>query len=238
MIHVGCSGWNYDGWKGNFYPEKISASKMLPEYAKQLETVEVNGTFYSLPKPKSVKEWAKLVPKDFIFSEKASRYITHMKKLKDPKEPLGNLYEILEPFGDKLGPVLFQLPPSWNVNLGRLKDFLNCLSQDFRYTFEFRDKSWLCDEVYAVLHKHNSALCVYDYQQYQSPKELTADFVYVRLHGPEQQAYKGSYKDDVLDGHAKDFKNWQRGGKEVFCYFDNDDKANAPKDAKRLLERL
>ena len=237
-LFIGTSGWNYDGWKGDFYPEKIGQARMLEEYAKTFGTVEVNGTFYSLPKAKTVKDWVDRTPRDFCFSVKGSRYITHMKKLKDPREPLDNLNGILEAFGDKLGPVLFQLPPNWNVNIDRLKDFLKALSGDFRYTFEFRDKSWLCQEVYDLLNKHEAALCIYDYEQYLSPEEVTTDFVYLRLHGPEKQAYKGSYKDDVLEDHAGKCRSWVEDGKAVYCYFDNDEKACAPKDAQRMEKLL
>jgi uncharacterized protein YecE (DUF72 family) len=237
-IHVGTSGWNYDGWKGNFYPEKLSGERMLEAYAEHFATVEVNGTFYSLPEPNTVKEWTKCVPDDFVFSVKASRYITHMKKLKDPEEPLDNLYPVLEAFGGKLGPVLFQLPPGWGVDTARLSNFLDALSRDFRYTFEFRDESWHCEEVDRLLKKHDAALCFYDYETKQSPRRHTTDFTYMRLHGPEEQAYQGSYKDDLLDKYAQDCLNSRKSGRSVFCYFDNDEKACAPHDAKRLIEQV
>lgn len=237
-IHIGTSGWNYDGWKGHFYPEKISGDRMLEAYAGHFKTVEINGTFYSLPESKTVEEWARTVPDNFVFSVKASRYITHMKKLKDPKEPLDNLYRILEPLGTRLGPVLVQLPPNWNFNHGRLKHFLESLSRDFRYAFEFRDESWHCNEVYELLRKYDAALCFYDYEQRQSPLEVTTDFIYLRLHGPESEAYQGSYEKDILDEHARRCLNWRKNGQSVFVYFDNDDKACAPKDARRLHELI
>ena len=157
-IHIGTSGWNYDGWKGNFYPEKIAGPRMLEAYGHSFTTVEVNGTFYSLPKSTTVEDWRDKVPDNFGFSVKASRYITHMKKLKDPREPLDNLYEILKAFGGLLGPVLFQLPPSWQMNFGRLKAFLESLSPEYRYAFEFRDESWHCEDIYDLLSQHNAAL--------------------------------------------------------------------------------
>ncbi len=237
-IHIGTSGWNYDGWKGGFYPEKIGGDRMLESYAKTFDTVEVNGTFYSLPEPETVERWVATAPDDFVFSVKASRYITHMKKLRDPREPLQNLYEILQPFGAQIGPVLFQLPPSWRVDTVRLAGFLEELSQDFRYTFEFRDTSWHCEEVYDLLRKHEAALCFYDYERKQSPRLHTTDFFYMRLHGPEAQAYKGHYHDDVLDRYARDCLNSRKSGRSVFCYFDNDEKACAPHDARRLIERI
>lgn len=237
-IHIGTSGWNYDGWKGNFYPEKLSGERMLEAYAEKFDTVEVNGTFYSLPKPETIENWSAKVPDDFVFSVKASRFITHMKKLKDPKEPLDKLYRVIQAFGEKLGPVLFQLPPNWGVDTGRLTNFLDTLSRDFRYTFEFRDESWHCEAVYRLLEEHEAAFCFYDYETKQAPRRQTADFTYMRLHGPEEQAYKGSYRDGVLDKYAQDCLNSRKSGRSVFCYFDNDEKACAPHDAKRLIERV
>lgn len=235
-IQVGTSGWNYDAWKGDFYPEKISGARMLAEYGRRFGTVEVNGTFYSLPKPASVEDWAEQVPEDFVFSVKASRYITHMKKLKDPREPLDKLYQVLDAFGDRLGPVLFQLPPNWQLDLDRLKNFLESLSGRYRYTFEFRDDSWHCEEVYDLLAEHDAALCFYDYEQRQSPEKLTTDFAYIRLHGPETQAYQGRYPDEALESWARKCLNWRKNGQSVFCYFDNDEKAYAPDDAQRLRQ--
>jgi len=237
-IHIGTSGWNYDGWKGAFYPEKIGRPRMLEAYGQIFDSVEVNGTFYSLPKSTTVEEWREKVPDNFVFSVKASRYITHMKKLKDPREPLGNLYGILEAFGGRLGPVLFQLPPSWRIDSGRLKNFLENLSRKYRYAFEFRDDSWHCKDVYDLLSRHNAALCFYDYEQHQSPHKTTTDFAYIRLHGPQAQAYKGSYRDDVLEGWARKILNRRKNGQSVFCYFDNDDKACAPRDAQRLRKMI
>lgn len=237
-IHIGASGWNYDGWKGVFYPEKITGNAMLDAYVKTFSTVEVNGTFYSLPEPETVADWSRRVPADFLFSVKASRYITHMKKLKDPEEPLSNLFEILESFGDKLGPVLFQLPPGWNADTERLEHFLKQLPKCFRYTFEFRDESWFCEEVYALLDQYRVSLCFYDYEKKQSPHHHFADFVYLRLHGPEATAYKGSYPDETLDDYAKNCLSWRKNGQSIFVYFDNDEKAQAPRDAQRLINRV
>lgn len=235
-IHIGTSGWNYDAWKGDFYPEKIGGTRMLEEYGQRFGTVEVNGTFYSLPDPATVEDWCGRVPDDFVFSVKASRYITHMKKLKDPREPLDNLHEVLEAFGGRLGPVLFQLPPNWRLNLERLRNFLDSLSGRYRYTFEFRDDSWHCEAVYDLLAEHDAALCFYDYEKYQSPEKLTTDFVYIRLHGPETQAYQGGYPDETLADWARKCLNWRKSGHAVFAYFDNDEKARAPKDAQRLRQ--
>ena len=237
-IHIGTSGWNYADWNGHFYPANTKDAHMLATYAESFGTVEVNSTFYNLPKRQTVKTWSQQVPDDFIFVVKASRYITHMKKLKNPEQPLNRLYRIIEVFGDQLGPVLFQFPPNWQVNLQRLDQFLKTLSQDFQYTFEFRDESWHCDAVYERLQAHNAAFCFFDYQKKQTPRRHTADFAYMRMHGPHQQAYKGSYASSALDQNAQNCRNSRKSGRAVFCYFDNDQKACAPHDAMRLLKRI
>lgn len=238
MIKIGTSGWNYDDWKGEFYPEQKSDEYLLSHYAKKFDTVEVNRTFYSLPEKKTVEKWCDMVPDDFIFSVKASRYITHMKKLKDPKEPLRNFLEIADSFGDRLGPVLFQLPPNWNVNPERLSHFLKELPDDYASVFEFRDQSWHCEVVYDMLQEHNAALCFYDFEKIRSPEVQTANHIYLRMHGPLEEAYKGSYPDHILADLAQKLIDWRKEGKPVYCYFNNDQEADAPEDAKRLSEKL
>ncbi|NMT63878.1 DUF72 domain-containing protein [Marinobacter orientalis] len=237
-IRIGTSGWNFDSWRGSFYPEGLGAEGLLQEYARSFDTVELNNSFYQLPDKTSVNGWLEAAPGGFLFSVKASRYLTHMKKLKDAGEGLDRFLAAVEPFGSKLGPLIFQLPPRWRVNVSRLTEFLDQLPPDYRYAFEFRDTSWLCDEVYEVLTKYNAALCYYDYKGYRSPPVATADFVYARLHGPEEEAYTGSYDGRALAGFARRFVNWEQEGRDVFCYFDNDDKACAPRDAQRLLESV
>jgi len=237
-IHIGTSGWNYESWKGAFYPESLGPSKMLRAYAETFSTVEVYGTFYCLPKRETVREWRDQVPEDFRFAVKASRYLTHLKKLKDPEEPLERLFGVLEPFGNKLGPVLFQLPPKWKANPERLEALLEQLPPERPAAFEFRHPSWFCEEVYACLERHGVALCFYDFEQRQSPERQTADFVYVRLHGPEREAYRGSYGDEALGELARKCRAWEQEATSVFCYFDNDQEAFAPHDARRLRELL
>ncbi|WP_166254710.1 DUF72 domain-containing protein [Marinobacter salicampi] len=238
QVFVGTSGWNFKSWEGDFYPDRMPGKELLPEYARHFRSVEVNNSFYNLPEPETAEAWAKDVPNDFRFACKASRYITHMKKLKDPAEGIDRLMEALEPLGKKLGPILFQLPPNWRVNTERLEAFLEKLPGRHRYTFEFRDPSWHCDEVYELLEEYKAALCFYDYQKYQSPERPTADFVYIRLHGPEETAYTGSYDGRTLAGYARKIQRWQEEGRDVYCYFDNDEKACAPKDAAKLCEML
>ncbi|MBI4774439.1 MAG: DUF72 domain-containing protein [Deltaproteobacteria bacterium] len=172
-IHIGTSGWHYHHWKGPFYPDYLSAEDMLPYYSGRFHTVEINNSFYRLPKKTTLERWKETVPPDFVFSLKASRYITHMKKLKDPSKGVPPLLEAAGVLGEKLGPVLFQLPPRWRMNPERLDPFLQFLSSDFRYAFEFRDPSWFADAVYETLAKHGAAFCIYHMEERLSPKEVT-----------------------------------------------------------------
>lgn len=236
-IHIGTSGWHYAHWKGPFYPETISAEEMLSYYTGQFNTVEINTSFYQLPKKSTLELWKKTVPSDFIFALKGSRYITHMKKLKDPLRGVPPLLDAAGVLGEKLGPLLFQLPPRWRINSERLDAFLQFLPGDFRYVFEFRDPSWFSDDIYQILAKRGAAFCIYHLEGRLSPREVTTDFVYVRLHGPAG-AYQGQYDVKTLSGWASALSTWQSQGKEIFCYFDNDEAGYAVHDALRLKEML
>ena len=234
-IHIGTSGWHYSHWQGPFYPDEMAKKEFLRYYADHFQTVEINNSFYRLPKKETLTSWANSVPSGFIFTVKASRYITHMKKLKDASEPLHTLLKNVEVLGDKLGPILFQLPPRWRFNPQRLSNFLDSLPHDYRYAFEFRDPSWFDARAYEMMLKHRAAFCIYELAGLLSPKEVTADFVYTRLHGPGE-AYRGQYETNVLAGWAGTFSTWAKEGKEIFCYFDNDEAGYAAQDALRLQE--
>lgn len=236
-IHIGTSGWHYKHWKGNFYPVDIKDHEQLKEYIKTFETVELNNSFYHLPAEETFRQWAAAVTDGFIFSVKASRYITHMKKLKDTLPAVEILLQHADKLKDKLGPVIFQLPPGWKVNAERLSDFLKRLPKGYRYTFEFRNQTWFTEEIYESLRKHNIALCIYELDHYQSPILVTADFVYVRLHGPEGK-YQGSYTQEQLDHWAAYCRQWSKEGKDVFIYFDNDQEGYAAFNAKILQMAL
>lgn len=239
LAFIGTSGWNYDSWKkGAFYAEGIRESELLPEYAKSFRSVEVNRSFYKLPSEKAVNIWREQSPQDFIFACKASRFLTHRRKLKEPEEPIERLLRTLKPLGTKLGPLLFQLPPNWRVNLERLEYFLQQLPADHRHTIEFRDQSWLTEDVYQLLEDYGVALCFYDFKAFRSPEVVTSDFVYIRLHGPHQEPYRGSYDGRTLSRYARKMREWMEGGLDVYCYFDNDQNACAPKDAQRLVAKL
>lgn len=238
LMHIGTSGWHYKHWKGPFYPESMSTKDFLPHYCKHFSTVEINNSFYRLPEEKTFVNWRDSVPDAFLFSVKASRYITHMKKLKNPAESLQRFLSRVEVLGSKLGPILFQLPPRWACNVDRLKEFLKAIPSRFQSAFEFRDTSWFVPPVYEVLAEYNAALCIFDMEQVVSPKEITADFIYVRLHGPSTDKYEGQYDTQTLTGWAGTFSSWAEQGKETFCYFDNDQHGYAARDALTLKEML
>jgi uncharacterized protein YecE (DUF72 family) len=236
-IYIGTSGWHYEHWLGPFYPEELSSDQWLSYYAGRFHSVEINNTFYQLPDKETFTTWRERVPADFIFSVKASRYITHMKKLKDPQQPLTKFFNNVEELGDKLGPILFQLPPNWHFNEQRLAGFLDALPQGYRYVFEFRDPSWFDQRAYELLARHNAAFCIYDLNGRLSPKKITADHVYVRLHGPGPP-YQGKYDIQTLSGWAGAFSAWNRQGKAIYCYFNNDVAGYAVQNAGQLQAML
>jgi uncharacterized protein YecE (DUF72 family) len=232
-VHIGTSGWHYKHWCGPFYPERLPASKMLEFYCQHFDTVEVNNSFYKLPNPETFRCWREATPRSFCFALKASRFLTHNKKLKDPENALANFLPRAEELGEKLGPILFQLPPRWRVNLERLEEFLSALPRKHQYAFELREQSWLMPETYEVLRDHNAAFCVYELAGFHSPIEVTADFAYIRLHGPGR-AYQGSYERKTLREWAKRIREWQRRLKAIYVYFDNDQTAYAAHNALEL----
>jgi uncharacterized protein YecE (DUF72 family) len=232
-LYIGTSGWNYKHWIGVFYPETEKQSTQLQYYQQFFNTVELNNSFYHLPDAATFKHWKESSPKDFLFSVKASRYITHMKKLKDAKEPLHTFLSNARGLGRKLGPVLFQLPPHWQLNLDRLHEFLKLLPKKRRFVFEFRNASWYNDGVYDALRKYNCAFCIYELAGHQSPAEVTADFIYIRLHGPGDK-YQGNYSDAALKKWARQMINWQQESRDVYTYFDNDQAGYAVLNAKKL----
>jgi uncharacterized protein YecE (DUF72 family) len=237
-VWVGTSGYHYKHWVGKFYPKGLKPQQMLAFYTQQFDTVELNNSFYRLPSGEAFESWRRSTPKGFCFAVKASRYITHMKKLKDPESGLSNFLPRAEALGKKLGPILFQLPPHWSCDISRLAEFLEHLPKGHRYSFELRDRSWHTEEVYDLLRRHNAALCIYELAGFQSPLEITADFAYIRLHGPKERAYQGSYSRAALMKWARRIRKWGDELKSVYLYFDNDEAGYAAKNAtqiKRLL---
>jgi uncharacterized protein YecE (DUF72 family) len=232
--HIGTSGWSYEHWKETFYPEGLKAVEWLNYYAKIFSTVEINTTFYHTPRHKTVQHWHDQVSKDFIFSMKMNRYITHRKKLNDSQESLEIFYKSIQHLKAKVGPILVQLPPSFKINEERLITFINLLDHQYRYTFEFRHESWFVDRVYEILKEHQMALCITDLNGKQSPEEITADYTYIRLHGPHH-AYQGSYGPKRLKVWKEKIEKWLTDC-SVYCYFDNDEKSYATKDAQFLQD--
>jgi len=238
QIRIGTSGWHYKHWIGRYYPQDIKPAAMLDYYIRDFDSVELNNTFYHLPKETSFDSWRESVPSEFVFAVKGSRFLTHMIKLKDADRGIWNFIPRAQRLGQKLGPILWQLPPKWNVNAERLEDFLTRLPRDLRYAFELRNTTWMTDRVYEILKRYNAAFCIYELAGYQSPVELTANWTYIRLHGPTQLKYQGSYTDGQLTTWARRIDEWSSKLRAIYVYFDNDDSAYAVNNAltlKRLV---
>ena len=236
-VHIGTSGWHYKHWIGTFYPPDIRPPQMLRWYAERFDTVEINNTFYRLPAATALGSWCRETPPEFCFAVKASRYITHNRKLNDPEGAREKFISLVEKLGRRLGPILFQLPPSWKVNVDRLDQFLTALPRTHRYALEFRNPTWNVAPVYEALRRHNAAYCIYELAGFQSPIEITADFTYVRLHGPGSK-YQGDYSRQILRNWAKRIEAWGRILRHVFVYFDNDQAGCAPKNALELKKMI
>lgn len=237
-IQIGTSGWTYDGWRGPFYPKDVAKKGWLAWYGTQFCTTEINGSFYRTPSLEAVRAWRKQTPEDFCFAWKASKFITHWKRLSEKSDnSIALMVTRLKILGPKCGPVLFQLPPQFKANRERLASFLTMLPKRYLYAFEFRHESWYDESILALLRDHNVSLCLSDHHDAPSPWSVTASHVYVRGHGPGGR-YKDHYPDKTLREWAADIRAWKRRGRDVYVYFDNDQKSAAPKDAARLLALL
>lgn len=236
-LRIGTSGWHYKHWVGTFYPQRTAASKMLSYYYEHFDTVELNNTFYRLPTKSALENWRDSTPEGFCFASKGSRFLTHMKKLKDPEQGLGRFFDAVDVLEHKLGPILFQLPPNWELDFERLAHFLNALPQHHRYAFEFRNPTWNTQEIYELLTRHRAGYCIFDLAGFQSPVQVTTDLVYVRLHGPGGR-YQGSYSEAALWVWANRARKWLEEGKAVYVYFDNDEAGYAAHNALKLIELL
>jgi uncharacterized protein YecE (DUF72 family) len=240
-VRIGLSGWNYAHWRnGVFYPPRLAASRWLDFYAARFDTVEVNSTFYRLPRRDAVAHWVEQTPERFLFAVKTSRYLTHIKRLRDLGPGLELFLERIEPLlgSPKLGPLLWQLPPTFRRDNARLADALTRLPRDLRHCFEFRDPSWFVEETYALLREHGVALAIGDRPQVNmfQTHELTADWTYVRFHGGTR-GRRGNYSDGELGEWARRLGDWSRT-RDVYAYFNNDWEGFAPRNAatlKRLL---
>jgi uncharacterized protein YecE (DUF72 family) len=237
-VLIGTSGWHYPSWRGPFFPAGLTLKDQLQYYASQFATTELNGVFYRTPSCEAVRSWKEQTGQDFVFAWKASKFITHWKRLSDKSvNSLALLESRLALLGEKAGPVLFQLPPQFEANADRLASFLKLLPQGRRYSFEFRHPSWYAAGVLRMLAKANISLCLSDHHDAPAPWKRTADFVYVRGHGPGGR-YRGHYCQATLQAWAKRIRSWKRQGCDVFVYFDNDQKSAAPADAAKLAQLL
>jgi uncharacterized protein YecE (DUF72 family) len=232
-FQVGTSGWVYDDWQGRVYPEALPREQWLRHYAAQFDTVEVNASFYRLPQARTFASWAEQVGDDFTFAVKFSRFGSHLKRLRDAEATIGLFLARAEQLGARLGPILVQLPPRWDVNAERLDAFLRVAPKRHRWAVEMRDESWLCDEVYRVLESHGAALVIHDLLP-KHPRVLTTDWTYLRFHGVD---YGGHYSHQMLRASANRVQDWLAGGTDVFAYFNNDKLACSVRDAG-LLRRF
>lgn len=234
---IGTSGFTYNHWRGIFYPDELPQKKWLEHYAQHFDTVEINSSFYHLPRPSTCENWGKRVQESFIYAMKASRFITHIKKLKNIEEPVKNFFEVIQPLGKKLGPILFQLPPGMKKDLSLLKNFIEKLPGGFRYVFEFRNNTWYEDDLFSLLDGADIAFCIHDLPKRASPYAVTGSFVYIRFHGA-QQAYSSFYTDEELETWATRIKEYSETGRNVYIYFNNDIMGYAIENAKTLKHLL
>ncbi len=218
-LRIGTSGYQYKHWRGVFYPERLPQKQWLRYYSEHFDTVEINNTFYHLPSEKSFDQWREQAADGFLYALKFSRYGTHMKKLKDPQEPVERFMKLAERLNGFLGPILVQLPPHWHVDAERLSGFLSSVPPGQRWAVEFRDASWLRDDIYSILQKHNAALCFHDMIE-DHPQNVTAQWIYWRFHGTAGHA--GNYSREQLRARAEVIKRYLDRGLDVFVYFNND----------------
>jgi uncharacterized protein YecE (DUF72 family) len=233
-IHIGTSGFYYDHWIGRCYPEGISKHDLLPFFAKHFKTVEINSTFYHLPKQSTIAHWLEVTPDDFIFTLKANRSITHRKKIDAVLEETRLFIHLIKPLKEKLGVILFQLPPYLKLDIRLLDAFISQLPKGYRYAIEFRDESWMDDVVFELMALHGIGLCINDYEQRQTPWIATAPFVYIRMHGP-QGRYSGKYDMQTITALCGTINGFADEGREVFCYFNNDMEGFAWQNAQELI---
>jgi uncharacterized protein YecE (DUF72 family) len=237
---IGTSGWSYKHWeKGMFYPQDVAGSDQLPFYTQHFATVEINYSYYQLPERRAFETWRRVTPDGFLFAVKASRYLTHMKKLNQPAEPLQRLLDHASGLEGKLGPILFQFPRMWGLNLDRLTQFMVALRDhpQHRYAFEFRHSSWLVEDVFSLLRANNAALCLPIGWDLPLAVQLTSDWTYLRFHAGQRSI---TFGDDELHPWAERLRAWRNQGIDSYSYFNNDtiehDRPPAIDNARRLRE--
>jgi len=235
-LRIGCSGFNYTGWRENFYPPALPQKKWFEYYCTVFNTVELNVTFYRLPLASTFKKWHDETPEDFVFSLKGSRFVTHIKRLIEPAEPLKLFFERAKNLKKKLKVVLWQFPPSFKINLPRLKKFLKLLKKyPVRHTLEFRNESWITNDVADLCAENNASFCMADWPEFIDKLPVTSNFVYIRRHGKGGN-YATSYSKAELRRDAKRIKGYLKNKKDVYIYFNNDAYGYAPKNALELMK--
>lgn len=235
--YIGTSGWHYEHWKGNFYPRNLCRTGWLDFYSRSFSTVELNNSFYRLPAESAFINWRESSPEGFIYSVKVSRFITHMKKLRDCEGPLNTFIDRAKLLGGKLGPLLYQLPRGVKRNSRVLESFIGLLPRDERHVFEFRDSSWFENDVFDILRSSNIGFCIYDMPGLSTPLAATADFAYIRFHG-SRDLYGGCYSRSELESWAGRIA--ALNAEKVFAYFNNDAGGFAVQNSmtlKQLLEK-
>jgi uncharacterized protein YecE (DUF72 family) len=238
-IHIGTSGWSYKHWKGIYYPPKLPSTKWLEFYTQTFRTTEINASFYRIPAEETVINWTRRVPKDFLFCPKMSRYLTHMKKLHDPEEPLERFFNVFEPMKKMMGPVLVQLPPFLKFNYDLAEQFYLLLKKQYRsydFVMEVRHDTWMHEDSFTLMTKYDIGLVI-SQSGYTFPyrEMITAKNIYIRFHGPKE-LYASSYSDKMLKDFAAKFRQWVKEGHVVWAFFNNDIHGYAVEDAKRLME--
>lgn len=236
-IRIGTSGFSYEQWRGRFYPQKLASSERLKYYATQFDTVELNSPFYHLPKKELFERWARAVPEGFLFAVKASRYITHVKKLREIDEALAHMLDHYLVLERALGPILFQFPASFARETDRLTDVCGLLPAGTAAAFEFRHESWFCESTYAVLRAAGAALCIADSPRWPSALEVAAPFTLVRMHGGKV-LYDSNYAEEELALWAERIRVFAADGLDCFVYFNNDAHGYAVDNARRLRSLL
>jgi len=232
-FRAGTSGYQYPHWRNVLYPEGLPQKEWFGRYAEEFDTVEINNTFYNLPAAKTFDAWRRRAPDGFLYVLKFSRYGTHLKHLKSPDRTIPLFLDRAERLKEHLGPILVQLPPHWKPDIERLNAFLDKAPARRQWAVEFREESWLTDEVFEVLRSHDAALCVQDLLE-DHPRVLTTDWAYVRYHGASGAKYAGRYSYQYLSAEARRIQEWLEDGIDVFAFFNNDAHGHAVKNASAL----
>ena len=229
-LRVGTSGYQYDHWRGAFYPPDMPKSHWFEHYARQFDTVEINNSFYRLPEAHTFRAWADRAPTGFLYALKFSRFGSHIKRLRDPQETIGQFLQHARHLGKRLGPILVQLPPQLTFNPERLADFLAAAPPEVRWAFEFRSADWFSEETYRLLEIHGAALCIHDMLPHH-PRRITTNWTYLRFHGDH---YRGSYSPQYLSAQAQRIRDYRHQGLAVYAYFNNDEAGYAVQNALSL----